>query len=95
MPVDTGSPPPSSLAHLGGNKFCLFWFSVVELRPTFIIETEPESLSEKEEEVEVVPGPLNLESFRIYCMKFRVTNGSRPLKSRIFPLKKNSISCQS
>ncbi|CAL5331697.1 unnamed protein product [Camellia sinensis] len=98
MPEGTGPPPPPSLAHLGGDKFCLFWFSVVPLNPTFITEREQESLSEAEEEV--VPIPLNLESLnyeylRIHCMKLQVTNGSSPLKSGIFPLKVSAISCQS
>ncbi|CAL5338182.1 unnamed protein product [Camellia sinensis] len=95
VPEDTGPPPPPSFAHLGGEKFCLFWFSVVHPKPTTLTDEEEESSGEEEVKVEVVPRPLNEDSLRIHCLKFRVNDGSRPPKSGIFPLEISSISCQS
>ncbi|XP_028067032.1 uncharacterized protein LOC114269869 [Camellia sinensis] len=97
IPEHTGPPPPPSLAHLGSDKFCLFWFSVVKCHPNPTTITEEDSLTkdEDEDEDEEYVEEVEEESLRIHCMKLRVTNGSRRLRSGIFPLEICSISCQS
>ncbi|CAL5331687.1 unnamed protein product [Camellia sinensis] len=107
IPEHTGPPPPSSLAHLGSDKFCLFWFSVVMCHPNPTTITVEDSLTEdededmeeeedvEEEEDEEYMEEVENESPRIHCMKLQVTNGSRRSRSGIFPLEICSISCQS
>ncbi|KAI8027043.1 hypothetical protein LOK49_LG02G00261 [Camellia lanceoleosa] len=109
IPEHTGPPPPPSLAHLGSDKFSLFWFSVVKCHPNPTTITEEDSLTETETEDEdedededeekdkddEYVEEVEEESLCIHCMKLRVTNGSCRSRSGIFPLEICSISCQS
>ncbi|GMP43552.1 hypothetical protein CsSME_00012870 [Camellia sinensis var. sinensis] len=115
IPEHTGPlpphPPPPSLAHLGSDKFCLFWFSVVMCHPKpttitaedSLIEDEDEDIEEEDDVVKEEEDKedneyveeVENESLRIHCMKLQVTNGSRRSRSGIFPLEICSISCQS